>query len=342
MAQSPEEEVTSADENMGDTSSPEMDWSRKHVLVTGGAGFIGSHVTDSLLARGARVTVFDDFSTGFREFVPPRERLRVFEGTLLDQPRLDEVTRGVDFVFHLAANADIKDNLKEPRKCVEQNVVVTQNVLEAMRSAGVRDIAFSSTGSVYGDATTFPTPEDAPFPVQTSLYATSKVAAEGLLTSYALGFGFRTWIFRFASLLGPRYTHGHVMDFWRKLRSDPSRLEVLGDGHQRKSYLHVSDCLSAMLLAIESARASINVYNLGHTDTIEVNDSIAIVTRALGVRPRIEYTGGERGWVGDSPRIDLHTGRIRALGWRPTRSIEESVVETLGFLEVNPFAARRA
>lgn len=327
---------------MGDTSSPEMDWSRKHVLVTGGAGFIGSHVTDSLLARGARVTVFDDFSTGFREFVPARERLRVFEGTLLDQPRLDEVTRGVDFVFHLAANADIKDNLKEPRKCVEQNVVVTQNVLEAMRSAGVRDIAFSSTGSVYGDATTFPTPEDAPFPVQTSLYATSKVAAEGLLTSYALGFGFRTWIFRFASLLGPRYTHGHVMDFWRKLRSDPSRLEVLGDGHQRKSYLHVSDCLSAMLLAIESARASINVYNLGHTDTIEVNDSIAIVTRALGVRPRIAYTGGERGWVGDSPRIDLHTGRIRALGWRPTRSIEESVVETLGFLEVNPFAARRA
>ena len=327
---------------MGDTSPPEMDWSRKHVLVTGGAGFIGSHVTDLLLARGARVTVFDDFSTGFREFVPARERLRVFEGTLLDQPRLGEVTRGVDFVFHLAANADIKDNLKEPRKCVEQNVVATQNVLEAMRSAGVRDIAFSSTGSVYGDATTFPTPEDAPFPVQTSLYATSKVAAEGLLTSYALGFGFRTWIFRFASLLGPRYTHGHVMDFWRKLRSDPSRLEVLGDGHQRKSYLHVSDCLSAMLLAIESAPASINVYNLGHTDTIEVNDSIAIVTRALGVRPRIEYTGGERGWVGDSPRIDLHTGRIRALGWRPTRSIEESVVETLGFLNGNPFAARRA
>jgi UDP-glucose 4-epimerase len=326
---------------MGEATRRDMDWNGKHVLVTGGAGFIGSHVTDSLLARGARVTVFDDFSTGFREFVPPREGLRVVEGNLLDQPHLDEVMRSVDFVFHLAANADIKDNLKEPRKCVDQNVVATQNVLEAMRSAGVRDVAFSSTGSVYGDATAFPTPEDAPFPVQTSLYATSKVAAEGLLTSYAFGFGFRTWIFRFVSLLGPRYTHGHVVDFWRKLKRDPSRLEVLGDGHQRKSYLHVSDCVSAMFLAIESARASINVHNLGHTDTIEVNDSIAIVTRALGVRPRIEYTGGNRGWVGDSPRIDLHTGRIRALGWKPTRSIEESVVETLRFLEANPFAAQR-
>jgi UDP-glucose 4-epimerase len=221
-------------------------------------------------------------------------------------------------------------------------VIATQNVLEAMRAAGVSDVAFSSTGSVYGDATVFPTPEDAPFPVQTSLYATSKVAAEGLLTSYALGFGFRTWIFRFVSLLGPRYTHGHVADFWRKLKRDPSRLEVLGDGHQRKSYLHVSDCISAMFLSIAGARGPINVFNLGHTDTIEVNGSIAIITRTLGVTPRIEYSGGERGWVGDSPRIDLDTGRIRGLGWRPTKSIEESVVETLRFLIANPFAARRA
>jgi UDP-glucose 4-epimerase len=337
VAKPPQEEVIP-----GDVSSrPTMDWSGKHVLVTGGAGFIGSHVTDSLLAHGARVTVFDNFSTGFREFVPPRERLRVIEGDLLDQARLDEAMRGVEFVFHLAANADIKGNLKEPRKCIDQNVIATQNVLEAMRAAGVRDIAFSSTGSVYGEATVIPTPEDAPFPVQTSIYATSKVAAEGLLTSYALGFDYRTWIFRFVSLLGPRYTHGHIMDFWRKLRGDPTRLEVLGNGKQKKSYLHISDCVAAMFVAIGAARGAINVLNLGHDYWIEVNASIAIITRTMGLSPRLEYTGGERGWVGDSPKILLDTTRLRSLGWAPTKSIEDGIAETLKFLAENPYAERR-
>jgi UDP-glucose 4-epimerase len=178
--------------------------------------------------------------------------------------------------------------------------------------------------------------------VQTSLYATSKIAAEGLLTSYALGFDFRTWIFRFVSVLGPRYTHGHVMDFWRKLRRDPSRLEVLGNGKQQKSYLHVTDCVAAMLTAIEHAREPINVFNLGHDYAIEVNKSIGIITRAMGVSPTLEYGGGERGWVGDSPRILLDTTRIRALGWKPAKSIEESVVETLSFLSENAFTDRRS
>lgn len=338
MAQPAEEEVT--EQPGAKTGSP--DWTDKHVLVTGGAGFIGSHLTDALLGRGARVTVFDNFSTGFREFVAPsRERLRVIEADLLDQSRVDEAMRGVDFVCHLAANADIKDNLAQPRKCIDQNIVVTQNVLEAMRAAGVRDIAFASTGSVYGEATVIPTPEDAPFPIQTSLYATSKVAAEGLLTSYALGFDFRTWIFRFVSLLGPRYTHGHVIDFWRKLKRDPTRLEVLGDGKQQKSYLHVTDCVTAILVAVERARRPINVFNLGHDYWVQVNDSIGIISRTMGASPRLEYTGGERGWVGDSPRILLDTTRLRALGWGPTKSIEESITETLQFLEANPYASRR-
>jgi UDP-glucose 4-epimerase len=338
VAQPAEKEVTER-ARVGAGSS---DWSNKHVLVTGGAGFIGSHVTDVLLGRGARVTVFDNFSTGFREFVAPaRDRLRVVEGDLLDPARIGEAMRGVAFVFHLAANADIKDNLAQPRKCIEQNIVVTQNVLEAMRAAGVRDIAFASTGSVYGEATVIPTPEDAPFPVQTSLYATSKVAAEGLLTSYALGFDFRTWIFRFVSLLGPRYTHGHVIDFWRKLKRDPTRLEVLGNGKQQKSYLHVSDCVAATLVAIARARQPINILNLGHDYWVQVNDSIGIITRAMGVSPRLEYAGGERGWVGDSPRILLDTTRLRGLGWAPTKTIEESIVETLQFLEAHPYASQR-
>ncbi len=317
-------------------------WSGKHVLVTGGAGFIGSHIVDVMLSRGARVTAFDNLSTGFPEFLsPPRENLRVVEGDLLDQAQIGDAMRGVDFVFHLAANADIKDNLLSPRLCIEQNVLATQNVLEAMRASGVREIALSSTGSVYGESNVMPTPEDAPFPVQTSLYATSKIAAEGLLTSYSLGFDFKTWIFRFVSVLGPRYTHGHVMDFWRKLRRDPTRLEVLGNGKQLKSYLHVSDCVGAMLTAIEHARDPVNIFNLGHGYAIQVTQSIGIITRTMGLSPRLEYTGGERGWVGDSPRILLDTTRIRALGWTPAKSIEESVVETLNFLVEHPFTDRR-
>jgi UDP-glucose 4-epimerase len=318
-----------------------MNWNGKHVLVTGGAGFIGSHVADSLLARGAHVVVYDDFSTGLREYVPKHERARLVEADLLDQKALDAAMRGIDFVFHMAANADIKDNLKEPRKCVEQNIVVTQNVLEAMRAAGVRQIAFSSTGSVYGEPAVFPTPEDAPMPVQTSIYATSKVAAEGLLSSYALGYDFRTWIFRFVSLLGPRYTHGHVYDFWRKLVRDPSRLEVLGNGKQEKSYLHVADCVAAMFTAVEKAGGAINIFNLGHPGSLRVTDSVGIITRTMKLSPKIEFAGGERGWVGDSPRIVLDTARIQGLGWKPTRTIEESVVETLEFLMANPFVTRR-
>jgi UDP-glucose 4-epimerase len=311
----------------------------RRVLVTGGAGFVGSHVADRLLAEGAEVTILDDFSTGWRQFVPARARL--IEADLLDPESAGRAVAGCDLVFHLAAYADIKDNLLEPRRCIDQNVVATQNLLEAMRAAGVREVAFASTGSVYGDATEVPTPEDAPFPVQTSIYGTSKLAAEGLLTSYALGYGFRTWIFRFVSLLGPRYTHGHVIDFWRKLRRDPTRLDVLGDGRQKKSYLHVVDCVSGMLLALARSREPINLFNLGHHDWIEVDQSIAVITRTLGVKPRIVHAGGERGWVGDSPRILLDTTRLRALGWAPTRSIEESIVETLAFLEASPFVNDR-
>ncbi len=311
----------------------------RRVLVTGGAGFVGSHVADRLLAEGAEVTILDDFSTGWRQFVPGRAR--VIEGDLLDPSAAARAVEGCDLVFHLAANADIKDNLREPRRCIDQNVVGTQNLLEAMRATGARDVAFASTGSVYGEATVVPTPEDAPFPVQTSIYGTSKLAAEGLLTSYALGYGFRTWIFRFVSLLGPRYTHGHVIDFWRKLRRDPTRLDVLGDGHQRKSYLHVSDCVSGMIVALARSAGPVNLFNLGHHDWIEVDRSIEIITRTLGVRPRIVHAGGERGWVGDSPRILLDTTRLRALGWAPTRSIEESIVETLAFLEASPFVNDR-
>jgi UDP-glucose 4-epimerase len=312
------------------------------VVVTGGAGFVGSHIVDELTARGAKVTVIDNFSTGFREFCSSHPNVELIVGDLLDQPLLDRVFSGQEFVFHLAANADVKDGLLHPRLDVQQNVITTQNVLEAMRTNGIRGIAFSSTGSVYGESALIPTPEDAPFPVQTSIYGASKIASEGLLTAYAFGFGYQVYIFRFVSMLGPRYTHGHVIDFWRKLRKDPAVLEVLGDGHQRKSYVHVKDCVEAILLTIDRSKdeAGVHIYNIGHSEWIEVNESVRIICRELGLSPKIRYSGGIRGWVGDSPKILLDTTRLRSLGWAPRRSVEESVVETLHFLVQNPYCDR--
>jgi UDP-glucose 4-epimerase len=309
------------------------------VVVTGGAGFIGSHLVDALVAGGARVRVIDDFSTGFRQFLNPAAEL--CEASLLDQARVRDVFAGVEQVFHLAANADVRHGLAHPRKDIEQNLLATHNVLEAMREHGATRIAFASTGAVYGDATLLPTPEDAPFPVQTSLYAASKLGAEGLLTAYAHGYGFRVHIFRFVSMLGPRYTHGHVFDFWRKLRADSSRLEVLGDGQQRKSYLHVSDGVRAMLLALERATEPVNILNIGHQDWLSVRDSVSIVCRALGVSPELSFSGGDRGWVGDSPKILLDTTRLRALGWAPSVALTDAIVETLQFLEANPYCGAR-
>ncbi|GIW05810.1 MAG: UDP-glucose 4-epimerase [Dehalococcoidia bacterium] len=308
-------------------------------LVTGGAGFIGSTLVDRLLADGHEVVVYDNFSTGQRRFLQAAAespRCTLVTADVLDRERLTAAMHGVDFVAHLAANADVRHGTEHPSKDLEQNTIATFNVLEAMRAAGVRRIAFSSTGSVYGDATVIPAPEDAPFPIQTSLYGASKVAGEALITAYCEGFDFQAYIFRFVSILGERYTHGHVFDFYRKLRADPTRLEVLGNGKQRKSYLYVQDCIDAMLLTIERAQDRVNIYNLGTDEYCEVNDSVRWISERLGVAPTISYTGGDRGWVGDSPFIFLDTRRIRALGWRPKLSIREGVIRTLDWLIANP------
>jgi UDP-glucose 4-epimerase len=311
----------------------------KTVVVTGGAGFIGSHVVDALVARGARVRVIDDLSSGFREFLNPAAEL--CEASLLDTQRIAGVFAGADQVFHFAANADVRRGLEQPRRDLEQNVLATHHVLEAMRAHGVSRIAFASTGAVYGDAALLPTPEDAPFPVQTSLYGASKVAAEGLLSAYAHGYGFRVDVFRFVSMLGPRYTHGHVFDFWRKLKQDATRLEVLGDGKQQKSYLHVADGVRAILLCVERDAGPVNILNIGHGDWLTVMDSVRIICRELGVSPALSFTGGDRGWVGDSPKILLDTTRLRGLGWVPSIALPDAVVETLQFLEANPYCAAR-
>jgi UDP-glucose 4-epimerase len=317
----------------------------RRACITGGGGFIGSNLADRLVASGVEVVIVDDFRTGRHEFIAEALRsplVKLVEGDVLDSRTLEAAFGGCDWVFHLQANADVRHGLEHPRHDLEQNTIATSNVLEAMRSQGVTQIAFSSTGSVYGEPAVFPTPEDAPFPVQTSLYAASKLAGEGLIAAYATGYDFTGVILRFVSILGERYTHGHVFDFFRALQRDPTRLRVLGDGRQEKSYLYIGDCIEAIVAATakHDGEPGAHIYNLGTDETVVVDESIAIITERLGIAPELEHTGGRRGWTGDSPLIRLDTTRIRSLGWQPRLTIGEAIVTTLDWLSSNEYAWR--
>jgi UDP-glucose 4-epimerase len=315
----------------------------EHFIVTGCAGFIGSHLVDRLLALGHRVTGVDNLCTGQRRFLEnalPHRHFRFMEIDLLDKEGLRRAFEGVDAVIHLAANADVRFGPDRPDRDLQQNTIATFHVLEAMRANRIGRIAFSSTGSVYGDTSCIPTPESAPFPTQTSLYGASKVACEGLVSAYCEAYGFQSWIFRFVSILGERYTHGHVLDFYRQLKYDPTTLRVLGDGRQRKSYLYVQDCIDGVLLAMGKAADRVNIFNLGSDGYCEVNESVGWICDALGVRPELSYTGGDRGWVGDSPFIYLDTSRIRALGWSPALRIRDAVIRTVEFLRSNEWVLK--
>lgn len=313
------------------------------IFVTGAAGFIGSSMVDRLLSEGETVVGWDNFSTGQEEFLKGAREDKNFTLVTGDNLNLAALTAAMaecDEVMHFAANADVRFGLNHPSRDLEQNTVATFNVLEAMRANGISKIAFSSTGSVYGECQVIPTPEDAPFPIQTSLYAASKVAGETLIQSYCEGYGFEGYIFRFVSILGERYTHGHVFDFYKQLRDDPTKLRVLGDGKQRKSYLYVGDCLSAIRRVMTEERAKkakhgVEIYNLGCDEYVEVNDSIGIICEALGVKPEMTYTGGEKGWIGDNPFIFLETKKIRETGWRPELDIRAGIKKTVAWLQMN-------
>jgi len=312
--------------------------SMQRIFVTGAAGFIGSNLVDRLLAAGKSVVGWDNLSTGREEFLESARTARQFSfvrGDNADASALRQAMRGCDFVFHLAANADVRFGTRHPSKDLEQNTVATFNVLEAMRANNIKRVAFSSTGSIYGEPQVFPTPETCPFPIQTSLYGASKLAGEGLIEAYCAGFAFQAYIFRFVSILGERYTHGHVFDFYHKLLGNPHQIEVLGNGKQCKSYVYVQDCIDAMLLVIERAEGAVNVYNLGTQEHCTVDESLGWICTYLGLKPQRFYTGGERGWVGDSPFIFLDTTKVRSLGWKPKLTIQEAVLRTLRYLQAH-------
>ena len=316
----------------------------KRVFITGAAGFIGSSLVDRLLANGLQVVGWDNFSTGQRRFLDEastNSNFTLIEGDNLDLPALTKAMLGCNFVFHLAANADVRFGINHPKKDLEQNTIATFHVLEAARANKINRIAFSSTGSVYGEAKVIPTPEDAPFPVQTSLYGASKIAGEGLISAYGEGFGMECYIFRFVSILGERYTHGHIFDFYKQLLEHPNKLQILGDGKQKKSYLYIQDCLDAMLHVINLKTATkthhTQIYNLGTPEFIEVNSSVVIICKALSLTPQLTHTGGNRGWIGDNPFIFLDTKKIIQTGWSTKVDIKGGIVKTLNWLKENPW-----
>ena len=309
-------------------------------FVTGGSGFIASSLVDRLLSLGHEVVAYDNFSTGQRRFLDganANPAFRLVEGDILDLKALTAAMAGCETVFHLSANADVRFGLEHPEKDLQQNTIGTFNVLEAMRANDVHRIAFTSTGSVYGDSEVFPTPENAPLPIQTSLYAASKLAGEAMIEAYSEGFGMKAWIFRFVSVLGERYTHGHIFDFCHQLLKDPTALNILGDGSQRKSYIYIQDCIDGMLAALERAEGRVNILNVGNDGVLRVTESIEVICRELGVSPELRFSGGQQGWIGDNPYILLDASRLRALGWQPKVSIADGVARTVRWLVANPW-----
>ncbi|MEL4306304.1 NAD-dependent epimerase/dehydratase family protein [Methanococcoides sp. LMO-2] len=304
----------------------------KKILVTGGAGFIGSHIVDRLMESGNEVIVFDNFSSGNMGFIEHHvgnSKFKLIKGDLLSTEEIDKACESVDLVYHVAANPDVKLGAVDTRVHFDQNITATYNLLEAMRKNNVPNIAFTSTSTVYGEAEIIPTPEDYGPLVPISLYGASKLACEALITSYSHTFDMKSWIFRFANIVGDRSTHGIIVDFIQKLRNNPDQLEILGDGRQSKSYLHVAECVNAIMFTVNNSNESVNIFNVGSEDTINATGIGETVVEEMGLENvEFTYTGGNRGWKGDVPRMLLGIEKLKSLGWAPEYSSIRSVRET--------------
>lgn len=302
----------------------------KKIIVTGGAGFIGSHLVDELVARKNEVTVIDNLSSGKMEFLKAHlsdKNFKFIKLDLLEPEKLNKAIQGTDMIFHLAANPDVRLGPDNTRIHLEQNIIATYNLLEAMRVNKQKNIVFTSTSTVYGEAVVIPTPENYGPLIPISLYGASKLACEALITSYCHTFDMKSWIFRFANIVGERGTHGIIIDFINKLRNNPRNLEILGDGKQRKSYIHVSDCIDAILFALENSHEMANIFNIGSNDTINSTEIGEIVVSEMGLKDvSFSYKGGKRGWVGDVPRMQLSIENLEKLGWKPVHDSRSSVI----------------
>ena len=316
----------------------------KKIIVTGCAGFIGSNLVDKLLKYKNSIIGIDNLSTGKKKFIEKalkNKKFKFVKCDLANLKKIKKIIRKVDIVFHFAANADVRRGPDHTHKDLEQNTIVTYNVFEAMKINNIKNIVFCSTGSVYGEPKRFPTPENDTFPIQTSFYGASKLAGEALIQAYCEAFNFKSWIFRFVSILGERYTHGHVYDFVEQLKLNPKKLKVLGDGSQKKSYLHVEDCITAITIAIHKSNKRVNIFNLGTNEFITVKDSIKVICNTLYTQPKLYFSGGIRGWIGDSPFIYLNNKKIRSLGWKPKFSIKESLKQTTLYLNRNSWVFKK-
>lgn len=320
------------------------------VCVTGGAGFIGSHMVEKLLAEGCKVHIVDNFRTGRREFLPsewtdpnyPTDEATIhpdailFEGDILDTELLLRAFDGCDWVVHLAANPDARGERRGVDFNLEQNLTGTQRVLDAMQHVGTDRILYASTASVYGNTTENPVSEDCRFPTQASFYGASKLAAEGLIAAYCEMYGMTSVIGRWVHILGERYLHGHIIDFIRKLHRDPTRLHILGDGAQAKSGLHAANLAEGLWAAMRTHdldAGGTNVYNLGGDSLLTVRESAELISHKMGLTPEFIYSGRTNGgWVGDNPQLVLDSTKIRALGWKPTMSVPDGIRATVDYL----------
>ncbi len=305
---------------------------KNRILVTGGAGFIGSNLVDRLLEKGNKVTVFDNFSSGKMEFIEQHledPNFSLVKGDLLDPEAIESACENADMVCHVAANPDVKLGASDTKVHLDQNILATYNLLEAMRKGSAKKIAFTSTSTVYGEAKIMPTPEDYGPLIPISLYGASKLACEALITSYSHTFDMQAWIFRFANIVGPRSTHGITVDFIKKLKENSHKLEILGDGKQEKSYLHVSECVNAILFAIEKSKEEVNIFNIGSEDTISATGIGKVIVEEMGLSDvEFTYTGGSRGWKGDVPRMRLGIEKLKDIGWKPAYTSEKSIRDT--------------
>jgi len=304
-------------------------------LVTGGAGFIGSHLIDALLSKGYEVSCIDNFSSGKREFIEHNlERIELYEGDLLRQQDISKAIDGCDVVFHLAANPDVRIGAINTRTHVDNGILATYNLLEEMRKKSINKIIFTSSSTVYGEASIIPTPENYGPLIPISLYGAAKLAAEALISSYCHTFDMEAIIYRFANVVGPRSTHGVIYDFIKKLRKNPQELEILGDGKQRKSYLYVDDCIDAMLFGMEKAKEKVEIFNIGSEDWVEVKEIADIVSEEMGLKPEYRFTGGidGRGWKGDVKFMRLDISKLKNMGWKPKYSSREAIRLTAKWL----------